>query len=298
MNPSSGHGRTTRSRAAPLNGSLEPGADPIRIRLTLHYDGADFHGWQVQPDVPTVQGELEAVAARLTGGHRPVLGAGRTDRGVHALGQVAVLDVPDPWTPAGLRKSLNALLPPGIWVASAERAPEDFHPRYDAVARTYAYRVGLDEASLSPFHRRYCWPLARPLDPAVLHESADLVVGSHTFRAFAKSGQPERGDRCRVLEAEWSDWPPLGMTFRITADRYLHHMVRYLVGTMVEAAQGKRPPEDFRRLLEGGSGADGPITSAPAPAEGLFLTAVRYPRDPECRDGLGERARRPTTNEE
>lgn len=267
--------------------------------MTLHYDGARFHGWQVQPDVPTVQGELEAVAARLTRGHRPVVGSGRTDRGVHALGQVAAVDVPSQWTPDSFRKALNALLPAGIWVASAARAASGFHPRYDAVARTYAYRLGLAEASRSPFHRHYCWPLGRSVDRALLHDLAQSVVGERSFAGFAKAGQPERGDRCRVLQAEWSDWPPLGMTFWITADRYLHHMVRYLVGTMVDVAQGGRPSGDFRQLLEEGGeeGPEVPVTSAPAPAEGLFLVAVRYPRDPGD-DEPAEWPRRQTRNEE
>lgn len=256
--------------------------DSIRLRLTLHYDGQGFHGWQVQPGVPTVQGALESAAARLTGAPRTVLGSGRTDRGVHALGQVAAITVPRRWTPASFRKAMNAVLPNGVWVADAVEARPGFHPRYDARARTYAYRLGISEASRSPFHRHHCWPLVHRVDRGLLRRLAEPVVGERSFAAFAKAGQPERGDRCRVHEAQWTDWSPLGMTFRVTADRYLHHMVRYLVGTMVEVARGRRPESDFRRLLEEGGrpGPDTPVTSPPAPPQGLFLLAVRYPGDP------------------
>ena len=253
----------------------------IRLQLTLHYDGSGFHGWQFQPDQRTVQGELEAALTRLADQPRTVVGSGRTDAGVHATGQVASVDMPSTWSAGRLLRALNAILPPDIWVQEVHRVVSDFHPRYDALARTYEYRVGIDPGARSPFHRPRCWALCKELDDALLARSAAALPGEHSFLAFAKAGQPERGDRCNVTRAEWDQWD-LGARFTITADRYLHHMVRYLVGTMVDAARGRRPPEDVEGLLRSQPGLE---TSPPAPPEGLFLTRVEYPEHVRVPDG-------------
>lgn len=255
---------------------MESGEE-IRFRLTLHYDGSDFHGWQLQPEVRTVQGELEAALERLTGAPRRVTGAGRTDRGVHATGQVAAVTLPDRWDAPELGRALNAVLPTDVWVAEARRVNLEFHPRYDAVERSYTYRVGIAAETSSPFHRPWCWALGRDLDRDALDAAAGALPGEHSFRAYRKSGQPERGDRCRVRSAAWEPWGELGLAFQVTADRYLHHMVRYLVGTMVEVARGRRPATDFVELLE--DPETELETSPPAPPEGLFLTRVGYPED-------------------
>jgi tRNA pseudouridine38-40 synthase len=158
---------------------------------------------------------------------------------------------------------------------SVRRARPDFHPRYDALARTYVYRIGTSPSAASPFHRRWCWPLREPLDRDLLASAAAPILGRHSFEAFAKTGQPERGDQCTVAAADWSEWQ-LGPCFTITADRYLHHMVRYLVGTMVDVARGRRPLDDVGRLLERGTAL---VTSPPAPPQGLYLSHVEYPED-------------------
>jgi tRNA pseudouridine38-40 synthase len=246
-----------------------------RFRLTVHYDGSAFHGWQVQPDRRTVQGAMEASLSRLANRPVTVLGSGRTDTGVHATGQVAAADMPAKWTAPALRTSANALLPDEIWVAAVSRADPEFHPRYDALRRTYHYHVGTRPEAVSPFHRRWCWPLAEELELGRLETAAEAIVGTHEFVGFAKAGQPERGHRCSVMAARWES-TEIGVRFAITADRYLHHMVRYLVGTMVEIARGRRPLDDMARLL----GSEGDlITSPPAPAQGLFLHRVEYPGD-------------------
>ncbi len=141
--------------------------------------------------------------------------------------------------------------------------------------RTYVYHLGLSVEARSPFHRHWCWPFAKPLDTGLLESAAETIVGEHSFKAFRKSGQPERGDRCTVHESCWEPWGDLGLTLKITADRFLHHMVRYLVGTMVNIAVGKRPLEDLRRLLE--EPETDLRTSPPAPPTGLFLHHVTYP---------------------
>lgn len=260
--------------------------DTTRFRLTVHYDGSAFHGWQVQPDQRTVQGAMEASLSRLADHPVTVLGSGRTDTGVHATGQVASANMPARWTAEALRTSANALLPDDVWVAAVARADPAFHPRYDALRRTYHYHVGTHPEVFSPFHRRWCWPLAEPLESSRLAAAAEAIVGTHEFTAFAKAGQPERGYRCSVASAGW-EATELGTRFAITADRYLHHMVRYLVGTMVDIARGRRPLDDMARLL--GSEVD-LITSPPAPAQGLFLHRVEYPGDER------EEPTRPTLN--
>jgi tRNA pseudouridine38-40 synthase len=244
-----------------------------RIRLRLHYDGSAFFGWQLQPRERTVQGELERVVSRLFNAPTRVTGSGRTDRGVHATGQVASVDAPLRWTPDSLRRAMNALLPPDVWVAAADAVHPRFHPRYDAVARSYEYRVGVVDESVSPFHARWCWPLGREVDLGAMERAARELPGDHSFLAFAKAGQEERGDRCIVAEARWDAWEPLGLVFHVTANRFLHHMVRYLVGTLVEIGLGERLEDDVRRLL---ANEPGLTTSPPAPPEGLFLARVAY----------------------
>ncbi len=246
-----------------------------RFRLTLHYDGARFHGWQLQPERRTVQGELERILSQLFDQPTRVTGSGRTDAGVHASGQVAAADAPPGWSASKLRRALNALLPEDLWVAGVSRATPDFHPRYHAVSREYRYRIGVAAEARSPFHAPWCWPLCRPLELGSLQEVTEPLLGEHNFGAFAKQGREERGDRCRVTAAEWARWS-LGVQLHISADRFLHHTVRYLVGTVVAVVLGKRPAEDVLRLL---AKEEGVTTSPPAPAGGLFLRRVTYPGD-------------------
>lgn len=252
------------------------GAETKRIAFTVQYDGQAYFGWQLQKKEASVQGELERVLSRLFDRPARVLGSGRTDRGVHATGQVAAVDAPGRWGAAELKRAMNALLPDSVWVADASEVDPRFHPRFDATARSYVYRVGTVTEASSPFHSRWCWPLGRELDAAVIEEPTRQLFGEQSFRAFAKAGQEERGDRCIVTAAEWSEWPKLGLEFRITANRFLHHMVRYLVGTLVEIGLGRRGPEDIARLLRQEPGFE---TSPPAPPQGLFLSRVVYAPD-------------------
>src|SRR5687767_14893626 len=219
-----------------------------RVMLTLHYDGAGFMGWQAQPGARTVQSELEAALSRLADQPIAVIAAGRTDRGVHATGQVASALVPHKWTAVALRRALNAILPTDLWIAAASDVPLEFHARYSATARSYLYRIGTTETAWSPFHRRWCWPLRDALDRGELNRLAAQITGRHSFRAFAKAGQPERGEQCDVSTSRWTEWDQ-GLAYEVTANRFLHHMVRYLVGTMIEIARGVRPAEHLRRLL-------------------------------------------------
>lgn len=225
-----------------------------------------------------MQGELDAALSRLADREIRSLAAGRTDAGVHAVGQVASVSMPEKWTAADLERSLNAILPGDIWVAGAEEAPGDFSALHSATARGYIYRVGLGDTARSPFRRPWCWPVHDALDRAVLDRSAAAVSGEHSFRGYAKAGQPERGYRCAVHVCRWTDWSG-GLELRIVADRFLHHMVRYLAGTMIDAARGRRPEAEVAALLDE-SMLDTLATSPPAPAEGLFLARVYYNDEP------------------
>lgn len=248
-----------------------------RAKLVLHYDGRNFYGWQKQSNRRTVQGELESLLEHLCGHPVTVTGAGRTDRGVHATGQVAAALIPARFEETELQRALNAMAPPDLWIESAEPAPEAFHPRYDAVSRTYAYRIGVCPRARSPFNLGYCWPLERRPDLERMREATEPMVGDNDFGGFAKSGQPARGVRCDVSAAGWREetgaLDAAMLIFEITADRFLHHMVRYLVGTLAEIGFERRPVDGIARLL---AREPGVTTAAPAPPEGLFLTRVTY----------------------
>jgi tRNA pseudouridine38-40 synthase len=247
------------------------------VQLVLHYDGARFLGWQRQPAGRTVQGELERVFEQLMGVPTPVTGAGRTDSGVHARGQAAHVTVPQKWTAATLRRAANALLPDDLWVVASYDMAPDFHARYSATARRYRYYVGTDPEAESPFRRRYEWVVRWPLDVQALHESAAAIRGEHVFRGFAVRGTAPAHDhhRCHVTTARWDERARgEGYTFEIEANRFLHHMVRFLVATMVDVAAGRRTLASFLALL---SANDNQSVSAPAPAHGLFLEHVTYP---------------------
>ncbi|MBE0595482.1 MAG: tRNA pseudouridine(38-40) synthase TruA [Gemmatimonadales bacterium] len=242
----------------------------------LHYAGQGFAGWQSQPHTRTVQSEVEGALARLAG-HRVVChAAGRTDAGVHALGQVVSFTMPRAWAPDDLLRALRAVTPDDLWVARVGVAFPGFHARRDARSRRYRYVVGCDAAAFSPFRRPFEWALGLPLDGDALAAAATAIRGEHDFRAYAAVGQDKPHYRCDVSRAEWAARPDAhGFIFTIEADRFLHHMVRFLVGTMVDAARGRRPLEDVARLL---TITENRETSPPAPPQGLYLVHVSYPQ--------------------
>ena len=249
------------------------------VQLVLHYDGSGFSGWQRQPDQRTVQGVLEQALERLCGQPTAALGSGRTDAGVHARGQSVGVRVGEKWTPDGLRRALNAVLPEDVWVAAAHEMRSEFHARYSAIGRRYSYYIGTDAAAHSPFRRgtEYAVPFA--VDRDTLRDSARSLVGEHSFRAFAVKGTAPEADqhRCDVRAADWRDRADgTGLVFEIEANRFLHHMVRFLVGTMLDVASGRRPPGDMRALLDAPDNRD---VSPPAPPHALFLDRVEYPPD-------------------
>jgi tRNA pseudouridine38-40 synthase len=245
------------------------------VQIVLHYDGAGFHGWQRQPGMRTVQGVLEEALERLVGSAVAALGSGRTDAGVHARGQSVGVRVSARWAPHELRRALNAVLPGDVWVAAAAEMRPEFHARYSAVSRRYAYYVGSDDDAESPFRRQREYAFRHQLDLDALDATAALIQGEHRFLAFAVRGTAPRDDdhRCHVVSAHWERRPG-GLAFRITANRFLHQMVRFLVGTMLDIASGRRPAGDMLHLLRATDNAD---VSRPAPAHGLYLECVEYP---------------------
>lgn len=245
------------------------------LQLVLHYDGTDFAGWQVQPRTRTVQGVLEDALAGLCGAPVRVTGAGRTDAGVHARGQAAGVEVPMHWTPDRLTRVLNARLPGDVFVAAAHEMAPEFHARYSATSRRYSYAVGLDEAARSPFRGRWEWPLARELDREALAWCATALLGEHRFHGFAVQGTAPAEDehRCEIRLARWRDMPG-GLVFDVEANRFLHHMVRFLVGTMIDVATHHRSRDEFAALLVAPANTG---VSPPAPARGLCLEQVTYP---------------------
>jgi tRNA pseudouridine38-40 synthase len=240
----------------------------------LQYVGRDFAGWQRQPADRTVQAEVEATLERLDGAPITVVAAGRTDAGVHAVGQVVSFTTKRGWASDELRRALNALLPADVWAARIGAAPDGFHARRDARARRYRYLIGCDDASRSPFRHPYEWPLGRRLDAELLATTALEIAGTHDFQALSAVGQEKPHYRCAVAHATWRPREErAGYIFEIEADRFLHRMVRFLVGISVDIAQGRRPADDLRRLLTGGDNRE---ASPPAPPEGLYFVRARY----------------------
>jgi tRNA pseudouridine38-40 synthase len=241
----------------------------------LHYDGRDFVGWQRQPEGRSVQAEFERVLERLCDRRVVANAAGRTDAGVHALGLGVSFSAPSKWTADALRRALNALLPRDCWVESVVPMKPGFHARKSASGRRYRYDVGTDDAAFSPFRRPYEWAVGRTLALEPMRDAAALLSGEHCFEAFAARSGPKPHYRCRVAMARWEPRDgDRGFRFHIAADRFLHHMVRFLVGTMVDIGLGRRPHEDMATLL---STTDNQLASPPAPAHGLYFVAAEYP---------------------
>jgi tRNA pseudouridine38-40 synthase len=238
----------------------------MRLRLTLEYDGTGFHGWAAQPGLRTVEGELRDALDRTFPEWGELAVAGRTDAGVHATGQVASVEVTGGAPPWRVAEALNSSLPGDVAVLAADPAAPDFHARHSARSRTYRYRL-FRRVVPSPFEARRSWWYPHPLDEAALARSAALLLGQHDFRAFTPTGTRYESFVRAIESVEWRrDGDHLDFT--LTANGFLRHMVRTLVGTMLEHS-----PEHLERLLHGGSRSE---AGATAPPWGLYLVAVRY----------------------
>ena len=248
-----------------------------RIRIIVTYDGTGYHGWQVQPGLPTIQGVLQGVLSEIEGRDVQVHGSGRTDAGVHALAQVAAFDLANPIPVANLKKAMNRLLPRDIRVLETAEALTHFHPRYDAVAKTYEYRI-LRAEICPPFERRYVYHYPYPIEEAPMIHAAGLLEGEHDFSAFAAADPTDEMGRSRVRCIFSSVLAREGarLIYRVRGSGFLKHMVRNIVGVLVEVGKGNLTSSDIQARLQPACG----IPAGPsAPAWGLFLVNVEY-RDP------------------
>jgi tRNA pseudouridine38-40 synthase len=295
-----------------LSTATQPGQSPPQggqnWKVTLSYDGTDFRGWQVQPGQPTIQGELQAALGRITGEAPLPQGSGRTDAGVHALAQVASFVLQAAIPAENLRRALNRTLPSSIRILEVEKAPASFHARHSTTAKTYEYRVFLERRGpesgalplqCPPFLARYAYAYPWPLDLQTLQEAARGFIGTHDFLSFAATdpdlaarasepGQiPEPGDAAAsefppptaIRTIFGSDWEQREaddgalLIYRVRGSGFLHHMVRNLVGTMLDVGRGYRQCDEIRVMIAARSrAAAGPT----APARGLFLHSVEY----------------------
>ena len=247
------------------------------LKLTLAYDGHDFAGWQVQPEHATIQGTLLSAIEHLCGKTTLPQGSGRTDAGVHALAQIASVQISSPIPAGNLRTALNDVLPASIRVLNVEEAAPDFHARKSATAKTYRYRIYRDEIC-PPFLARYVYHHPYPLDEDAMAASATEVQGEHDFTSFA-AVDPERGrenaDVSNVRTIHSSQWQREGseLIYTVRGSGFLHHMVRNLVGTFLMIGKGSLLQDDLRRILQARNRS---AAAATAPASGLYLVSVEY----------------------
>ena len=242
------------------------------FKLTIEYDGSGFCGWQRQKKDRTVQGVVEAAIAAMTGQTVTLIGSGRTDAGVHALGQVANFVCETELTATIFERGLNSLLPEDVIILRCDSVAESFHSRFDAKSKLYQYRILNRELPIA-VGRQYCWFIRKRLDRAAMRAAAGHILGTHDFKAFEGAGSPRSSSVRQVLRVQWQEPEPDHLVFEIEADGFLRFMVRNLVGTLVEVGQGKITPEDFRRIL---LSTDRNQAGATAPPNGLFLIAVKY----------------------
>lgn len=239
------------------------------IKLILEYDGTNFLGWQIQPNGRTVQREIEQSLKQLFQEDIRVHSAGRTDAGVHALGQVVNFRVEKQIPLFSIQRALNSLLPEEIRVLAVEETTTDFDARYSAVKRHYRYLISLVPTAIN---RLYCWYVAQPLDLNLMNECAQLIIGEHDFKSFCQAGAKVKNYQCKVEKAGWYA-EGKRLIFDIVANRFLHNMVRILVGTMVEVGTTRLTVAEFAKIL---ANRDRTQAGPTAPARGLFLVQVFY----------------------
>jgi len=261
------------------------------IKLTIAYDGADFHGWQFQPGLPTIQGALNDVVRKITDEQIVVHGASRTDAGVHGLGQVAHFKTNSSLSAVEFQRALNALLPPAIRVVEAEEVGMEFHSRWQAQGKTYRYRIYRGRV-LPPFEYRRVLHYPWPLDEEAMRQAARLFEGEHDFSSFAASSGAEEDDRDRLMtrvislseivrEPEREE-----ITYVVRGISFLRYMVRKIVGTLLDVGRGKLAPADIPALFEA---RDRSRSGPTVPSDGLYLVSLEYPDPADSRASMARR---------
>ncbi len=243
--------------------------DTRNIRLRLEYDGTNFHGWQIQPGPRTVQGTIVKKLCVLLGEELSLTGAGRTDAGVHARGQVANFHTRSGLDVESIQRGLNSLLPDDIVVLGAYEVEGNFNARFDATSRVYVYRISKPKRAIGRF---YAWYLERDMDLGSMQEASSLLIGTHDFSSFCSSSTDVENRICTVSSSRWRK-EGSELTFQIEADRFLHNMVRAIVGTIVEIGRGKMCPCRIKEILKT---KDRTVAGPTAPACGLCLIEVKY----------------------
>ena len=266
----------------------------MRYSISLCYDGSSFYGWQNQPGVPTVQGTLEDALGKLLRSSISVTGAGRTDTSVNAIGYVAHFDGPEGLDTDALGYKLNAILPPSIVVLKVAEAHAEFHSRFDATNRKYTYFL---HRRKDPFVSKYSFQCLYVLDIEAMNQAAEMLLGTHDFRCFQKTGTDVKTSVCTVTEAGWHSYTPTHCSvmdfpctdgdylyFRICADRFLRNMVRAVVGSLLDVGRGKMTQDQFAKLIlpQFDAPQDGPSrgdAGESVPGHALFLSSVNYAKE-------------------
>ena len=240
-------------------------------KLIIQYDGAKFHGWQIQPVVRTVQGDIESAILEIYPDQNiNLIGSGRTDSGVHAIRQVANVKLEPKLSLENLKMALNSKLKNDVLIESIELSNKKFHARFSAQSRKYKYII---IKKYSPFKRHYAWHIKWNIDLKLLNQCAKKVIGSHDFSSFCKSNSEVKNKICNVIISEWKI-NDNEITYHIRSNRFLQHMVRYLVGSMIEVARGRYKINDFIRLMK--NEQNNLVSVVRAPAKGLYLEEVSY----------------------
>jgi tRNA pseudouridine38-40 synthase len=242
------------------------------LKLVLEYDGFDYCGWQVQGDSLTIQGVLEAALKKILGGPVRVNGAGRTDAKVHALGQVASLRCAADIPTTALQRALNSLLPRDVVVREVQNVPADFHARFSALGKVYAYRI-LNRPTRAPLRLRYAWHIPQPLDVSAMAVAGTDLQGTHNFESFQATGSEVKTTERTVTELTVTREQE-EIVISCSGNGFLRHMVRNIVGTLVEVGRGARLPADIKHVLDG---RDRRLAGPTAPPHGLYLVRVLYP---------------------
>ena len=242
------------------------------FKLVIEYDGSAYHGWQRQKSEVTIQSQIETALTTLTGKPVSLIGSGRTDAGVHARGQVANFHCATRLSPDTLQRALNALLPDDIVILECTDVPERFHARYDAISKTYRYTV-LNRKIPSAIGRQYAWHIQHPLKIDAMHEALRHISGVHDFKSFEGAGSPRSHTTRHVMRAEWRAGRGDEWHLFLTANGFLKHMVRNIVGTLVDVGRGRIEPDAVRLIREA---SDRSLAGATAPAHGLCLMQVGY----------------------